>query len=94
MNNWRPYSTGKLDKTTTTINYLEIVYRTRKQEVIDELKEMLNVEEIDLSKREAFTQRRTAAKRIWDRMNETEREDILQLVETHKRDGNDDETRL
>jgi hypothetical protein len=93
-NNWRPYCTTKLQRNTTTINYLEIVYRTRKQEVIDELKIMLNVETIDLSKGEAFTRRRTAAKRVWDRMNAQEMEEIMQLVESYNNEGNDDETRL
>ncbi|KAF8337252.1 hypothetical protein F5887DRAFT_920431 [Amanita rubescens] len=92
-NNWRPYCTAKASKSTHRVNYLDVVYQKYKQEVLNELKIMLNIEDVSIHKSEVFPYRSKAAKIVFERFGEDKKADIMQLVETYKREGNNEKTR-
>jgi hypothetical protein len=92
-NNWRPYCTAKASRTIRRVNYLDIVYQKHKQDVLDELKIMLNIEEVNIHQSEVFPYRTKAAKIVFDRMGEDKKDEIMKLVELYKSEGNNEKTR-
>lgn len=93
-NNWRPYSTEKAAKGIMRTTYIDVLWRERKDDVMNELKRMLGVTDFDKGDQRVFMQRTAAAKRVYEQMNEQEKQEINKLVELYKEEGNDAQTRL
>jgi NAD(P)H-dependent FMN reductase len=74
--------------------YIDVVCRDRKDEVSDELKRILHVEDLDPADPQVFQQRTRAAKQVFEQMNEQEKEEIRKLVAKYKEEGNDEKTRI
>jgi hypothetical protein len=53
-----------------------------------ELREMLNVQDLDPSTPEYFRNRTAAAKRVYEKMNAKGKEEVETLVESYKTNGN------
>ena len=64
------------------------MWQTHKAAVEDELRDILGVYELDSKNLGYFQQRNVAAKRVLDKMNEQEKEDIRAIVEDRKAQGN------
>lgn len=67
---------------------MNVVWQTRKEEVEQELREILGVEELDPKDPACFQQRNAAAKRVLDRMDEREKAELKALTEEIKTRGN------
>ena len=93
-NNWRPYSTQKAAKGIMRTTYIDVLWRDRKDDVLNEIKRMLSIEAFEKGDPRIFMQRTAAAKRLYQQMDEIGREEINKLVEKYKEEGNDEETRL
>ena len=65
-----------------------LVWQTHKAAVEDELRDILGVNELDSKDPGYFQQHNAAAKRVLDKMNEQEKEDIRAIVEDRKARGN------
>lgn len=82
-NNWRPYSTTKVEKTSIKVRAIDLVWRTHRENVIREVKDILGTEEVNVSSVEFFQQRMAACKRVLEKMTIGEREEFdkeLELV--------------
>lgn len=64
-----------------------MIWNDYRDQVFEELKDLLNVEEIDPSSPGVFQQRTVASKRVFDKMSEAEKEEIYQKVETYRKEG-------
>ena len=53
----------------------------------EEIKVMLNIEQVDFSIKEGFQQRTVTAKKVLMKMSPVEKEDILRKVENYKNNG-------
>jgi len=87
-NNWRPYSSTFDIKANIKVNPIHVVWQTHKAAVEDELRDILGVDELDSKDPGYFQQRNAAAKRVLDKMNEQEKDDIRAMVEDRKARGN------
>ena len=63
--------------------------RTHQAAVVEEVKKILGVEQMDASAQEYFEQRTAAAKRVYDNMNESERRTIDDEVKKRKEAPNE-----
>ena len=66
---------------------IDVIWREHRKEVEEEIKVMLNIEQVDFSIKEVFQQRTAAAKKVLMKMSPVEKEDILQKVENYKNNG-------
>ena len=86
-NNWRT----KRGDSKITLNIhqrpIELVWRNRKQECEEELKEILQVDELDANAPEYFQQRLAATKIVMDRLTIPEREALDAEVRKIKETG-------
>jgi hypothetical protein len=87
-NNWRPYSTDLEIKPLIKVNAIEVVWQTQKAAVEEELKKLLQVDELASNDPRYFQQRTAAAKRVLDNMTERERTAIYATVEERRLKGN------
>ena len=53
----------------------------------EEIKVMLNIEQVDFSIKKGFQQRTVTAKKVLMKMSPVEKEDILRKVENYKNNG-------
>jgi hypothetical protein len=74
--------------------YIDVLWRDRKDDVLNEIKRMLGVADFEKGDPRIFMQRTAAAKRLYQEMNEAEKHEIDTLVEKYKEEGNDEQTRL
>lgn len=87
-NNWRPKVTLEaVAKAWIRCTAIDVIWREHRHDVEVELKDMLNIEVVDFSKREVFQQRTAAAKRVLMNMSQSQKEDILTKVENYKKMG-------
>ena len=87
-NNWHPYSTEKASKGDIRANRNNIICKNMEEEVLAEVKRILNVEDINKSSQDYFQNRTKAASNIYEWMSEQERQKIKDLVEKYKIEGN------
>jgi hypothetical protein len=92
-NNWHPWVTVKASKSETRFTRTDAMWRTQKEAVEVELKLMLGVDELDTSTPGYFEQRTAAIKRIYERMDEVEKEKVADEVKRLKAEGNSQEIR-
>ena len=71
---------------------IDVVWRSRKDECEEVLKEMLGVEELDRSGREYFEKHKAAAKVVLDGLSAAEKEKLDAEVLKIKEKGHDRET--
>ena len=65
-----------------------MVWQEKREAVLDAMKEILGVSEVDPGSPGYFRQRVSAAKQVSDRMTERERAHVDALVEKRKTEGN------
>jgi uncharacterized protein (DUF111 family) len=87
-NNWRPTVMQEATvKSRIRCTALDVICREQPEALENKLKEMLNLDVVDLAKPNVFGQRMRAAKEIQDAMSAAEREEILKKVEIYKTTG-------
>ena len=67
--------------------------RNRAADVDAELNAILDEEGLEYTEQNVFQQRRRAAKRVYEQMNDNEKHEIDALVDEHAASGNTDEVR-
>lgn len=87
-NNWRPISSEAESRTCINVSVIDVLWQTRRAAVEAEIREMLDITDVDIADRRCFTARTAASKRVLDRMNERERAELEAEVETRKTEGN------
>lgn len=80
--------TGNESKPSIRVTAIEVVWQENREAVLDAMKEILGVTELDPSSPGYFQQRVRAAKQVLDRMTERERAQVHALVEKRKTEGN------
>ena len=70
------------------VNPLQVVWKTQKTAIEHELREILGMEELDLSDPGCFQQHNTAAKCVIDKMNEQEKAEFSTKIEEMRAEGN------
>ena len=73
------------------VRAIDIIWRKRKEECEEELKEILGTEELDPTSPEYFQQRLAAAKVVLDRLSVSEREELNAEMARIKEQGHDKE---
>jgi hypothetical protein len=71
------------------VSRLDVVWQTCRDEVLSEVQKILD--EGGLPQSQAFQCRTSAAKRVFDHMDEERKQEILQKVQEYKTKGNDPE---
>lgn len=74
------------------VRAIDVVWRSRKDECEEVLKEMLGVEELDRTGREYFEKHKAAAKAVLDSLSTAEKEKLDAEVLKIKEKGHDKET--
>ena len=87
-NNWRPISTEAESRTSINVSVMDVLWQTRRAAVEAEIREMLDIADVDMADRRCFAARTAASKRVLDRMNERERAELEVEVEARKTEGN------
>lgn len=83
INNWRPYGTAAIGKRRRKLTYIDILCRTHVGEVDAEVKIILAEEEMEETPQNIFQQRRRAAKRIYERLDDSQKQAIDAKAEAH-----------
>jgi hypothetical protein len=87
-NNWRPDGNAMQSNPTIKIRMIDYMWDTHKDEVEEELKLLLDVEELDPKDSRYFQQRNAAAKLAMQKMSVAERA-IMELgLEKRRLEGN------
>ena len=86
-NNWRPYETVAAAQPRVKVTAINVVWEMHRAAVEEQLKILLDVEELDPSDVRCFQQRTTAAKRVLDGMTEVQRAEINAVVEQRRSQG-------
>jgi hypothetical protein len=87
-NNWRPLTSAEADpKIRIRYTTLDVIWKDYRDRVDEELKVILNVEEIDPSMPGVFQQRTAASKRVLNKMSAAEKEELHQKVEKYRKEG-------
>ena len=84
--------TTKAAKVQRRVTVIDVVWRTRKAEVEEEMKRMLEVEELDPASQEYFGKRTAAAKQVYNQLDAAQQKEVAEEVERRKVEGNDTET--
>ena len=90
-NNWRPRIRNSEQQTKIRVTILDVIWRSKRAEVLEELKEILDVENIDSRTPGFFQKRTTAAKWVLEKLTEKEREELEAEVERIKTSGHEPE---
>lgn len=75
-------------KPSIRVTAIDVVWQEKREAVLDVMKEVLGVSELDSGSPGYFQQRVPAAKEVLDRMTERERAQIDALVQKRKTEGN------
>ena len=75
------------------MNPINLVWETRREAVEDELKEMLDVKELDQQDPRCFQQRNAAAKRVLGMMSERHRAEFDEELTSRRKSGNPEPVR-
>ena len=87
-NNWRPVANITQSNPHLRVRAIDLVWEIRTDEVEEELKILLDVEELDNKDPRCFQQRNAAAKVVLEKMSVEDRAELDQLVETRRAQGN------
>ena len=87
-NNWCPYATVHDSKTNVKINSLNVVWELHTEAAEEELKAILEVEQLNNKDPGVFQQRNAAAKRVIQNMSERDQAEFFAIVEVRKVNGN------
>ena len=71
-----------------SVNVIDVLWDTNRTAVETVMKEMLDVEEVDLADKRCFTARTAACKRVLDNMSVRERASLDAEVESRRTQGN------
>ena len=88
-NNWRSHRTVAASKTSRRYTKLDEVSKTHKAAVQEEVMKILGVDQVDTSSQAYFEKRTTAAKRVYDRMDASEKKLVDEAVEKWKQMPNE-----
>ena len=66
---------------------IDVLWREGRKDVKEELKKMLNIEEIDFAIQKVFTQRTKVAKKVLMNMTPAQREELYDKVDKYKSKG-------
>ena len=80
--------TASESKPSIRVTAIDVVWQEKREAVLDAMKEILGVSEVDPGSPGYFRQRVSAAKQVLDRMTERERAHVDALVEKRKTEGN------
>ena len=85
-NNWRPTSSTNVEKDTGTyrVTTLDVIWHTFQEKVYEELKDILDVSEVDTSTKGFFIHRTAAAKRVYEKMTKKDQEWVQAEVKNWK----------
>ena len=86
-NNWRPNTNVSQSNPTMKYRAIDYVWETRKDAVEEELKTLLDVDELDRKDPQYFQQRYAAAKLALQNMSVEDRTEIDLGLETHRAEG-------
>lgn len=92
-NNWRPYSTQKEASHPFKVSVRKVVSRTRGNEIEEELKNILQVDQVDYSMPQVFQQRNAALSIVMDRMSTEDRAEMEQVATEWSNQGYPEELR-
>jgi len=81
-------STEAVNKTSINVNVTDVLWHTKRSAVETEMKEMLDLTDIDLADKRCFGARTSASSRVLEKMSERERALIYAEVESRKTQGN------
>jgi len=87
-NNWRPDANVTQVNPTMKIRAIDLVWETQRDAVEEELKTILEVEELDRRDPRYFQQRNAAAKLVMLKMSVEEKAQIEKELETRRAQGN------
>lgn len=87
-NNWRPSATAAESIPTMKFRAIDYVWETHRNEVEDELKTLLGVEELDRKDPRYFQQRNAAAKLAMQKMSVEDRAVMELGLEKRRAEGN------
>ena len=87
-NNWRPYASVKVKKSSRRRTYLDVLRKTRKDDIDEEMRKILNVTDIDTKMDGYLGLRNKAAKRVFQALTEKERQDLIKQAEKEKYEPN------
>lgn len=87
-NNWRPNANAAHSNSTMKIRAIDYVWETHRDEVEDELKILLGVENLDCKDPRYFQQRNAAAKLAMQKMSVEDRALIELGLEKRRAEGN------
>ena len=88
-NNWRPRIRNTGQHTTIRVTVLDVIWRSKRAEVLEELKQILNVDNVDSRTPGFFQKRTTAAKQVLEKLTVKEREEVEAKVERLKTSGHE-----
>jgi hypothetical protein len=90
-NNWRRNGPSQESTLNIHIRAIDVVWRQRKEECEEEIRKILNVEELDTTAPEYFQQRMAGAKLVLDRLTVPERLAVDAEVTKIKETGHEKE---
>jgi hypothetical protein len=91
-NNWRPFATLKASKSLVRrISRIEVVWRRQREEVECEVQKMIHEKGLESTPQECFQYRTSAAKRVYHRMDEEKKQEIMQVIQEYRTKGNEPE---
>ena len=88
INNWRPYRKDNIGKRPRKLSYIDILCRTRAADVDAEVGVILEQEGLEETHQNMFQQRRRAAKRVYERMDDNQKQEIDGMVDIQAACGN------
>lgn len=92
-NNWRPVVTEKAAQTLMRTTKVEMVWKKCKAEVESEMQVMLEEANEEPTAAAKFRLRTAAAKRVFNSMDEQQKQRIAELVQNYKNEGNSTDIR-
>jgi hypothetical protein len=84
---------GDIGKRNRKLSYIDILCRTRTAELEPEITMILAEEGLQKTQEHVFQQRRKAARRIYEKMDDKEKQEIRAMVEAQAESGNAPEIR-
>ena len=87
-NNWHPTVNSSQSNVNMKIRAIDFVWDTHRDAVEEELKTLLDVEELDSRDPRYFQQRNAAAKLVLEKMSANERTELELGLERRRAEGN------
>jgi hypothetical protein len=92
-NNWRPDSNIHETRANVIVNPLNLIWEIQREDVEEELRNILGVEELDNHDPGYFQQRNAAAKRVINGMSQRDRIEFNNILKDRKSKGNPEPVR-